>query len=63
MKKAPGSTAPADAAPDPRDVAVDAWFAKHFHNMGAQLDTPVVNLLRSAAEDLKAILRALPLAP
>lgn len=49
-----------DPLPDPRDVAVDAWFATHFHNMGALLDTPVLNLLRAATEDLKQRLRALP---
>lgn len=63
MKDSPELAPPAEPQPDPRDAAVDAWFAKHFHNMGAQLDTPVLNLLRAATEDLKAVLRALPLVP
>lgn len=44
----------------PTDDAVEAWFAAHFHNLGAQLDTEVYNRLHAAKEDLKVRLRGSP---
>ena len=54
-----------DAAPDPAaapsktDDVVDAWFAKYFHGLGAQLDERLYNHVYAAREDLKAELRKL----
>ena len=49
---------PAPAAPHPSAAIVDAWFRKHFHNMGAALDLRAYTLLHGATEDLKQILAA-----
>lgn len=51
----------APSVAQPSDAMVDAWFAAHFHNLGAQLDTPLYNRLHAAKEDLKVRLRAFAL--
>jgi len=51
-----GETVNTAAVPSETDIAVDEWFAKHFHGLGARLDEFLINHLRAATEDLKAIL-------
>jgi hypothetical protein len=46
---------------DPRERVVDEWFAKHFHGLGAHLSEYLHGRLRTAVDDLKALLLALPL--
>lgn len=47
------------AAPEPsaNDVLVERWFVDHFHNVPG-LSTHLFNRFRTAADDLKAQLRA-----
>lgn len=49
------SVAPDPAAAGPHDDKIEAWFAKHFHNLGPLLDTRAYNVLHAAKEDLKAV--------
>lgn len=41
------------------DTAIEVWFAKHFHGLGALLDERLYNVIHAAKEDLKAELRKL----
>ena len=52
-----------DAAPSApiatTESLVDAWFSKHFHNMGALFDERSYAHLYAAKEDLKTVLAPL----
>ena len=47
------------SVPSRIDEAIEVWFAKHFHNLGALLDERMHNILHAAKEDLKAELAKL----
>ena len=43
--------------PDPIEQLIDEWFRTHFHGLGGRIDEFLLNHLRSAVDELKALLK------
>ena len=50
-----------EAPASPVSLAIDAWFAKHFHGLGPHLTEYLHSRLLAAVADLKTLLLELPI--